>query len=50
MTREERIRWLESALRESIVILDGGMGTMIQGRASARVITVANGLKIFRRI
>ncbi|MGB2332818.1 MAG: homocysteine S-methyltransferase family protein, partial [Litorivicinaceae bacterium] len=31
MTRDERIRWLESALRESIVILDGGMGTMIQG-------------------
>ena len=31
MTRDERIRWLESVLRESIVILDGGMGTMIQG-------------------
>ncbi|MGB0358764.1 MAG: methionine synthase [Litorivicinaceae bacterium] len=31
MTRDERIQWLESTLTESIVILDGGMGTMIQG-------------------
>ena len=31
MTRDERIQWLESTLSESIVILDGGMGTMIQG-------------------
>jgi len=31
MTRDERIQWLETALKESIVILDGGMGTMIQG-------------------
>jgi 5-methyltetrahydrofolate--homocysteine methyltransferase len=31
MTRDDRIEWLESTLTESIVILDGGMGTMIQG-------------------
>jgi len=31
MTRDERIQWLESTLTESVVILDGGMGTMIQG-------------------
>ena len=31
MTRDERIQWLESTLLESVVILDGGMGTMIQG-------------------
>jgi len=31
MTRDDRIEWLESILTESIVILDGGMGTMIQG-------------------
>jgi 5-methyltetrahydrofolate--homocysteine methyltransferase len=31
MTRDDRIQWLESTLTESIVILDGGMGTMIQG-------------------
>ena len=30
MTRDERIQWLESTLTESIVILDGAMGTMIQ--------------------
>ena len=30
MTRDERIQWLESTLTDSIVILDGGMGTMIQ--------------------
>ena len=31
MTRDQRIEWLETALSEQIVILDGGMGTMIQG-------------------
>jgi Methionine synthase I (cobalamin-dependent), methyltransferase domain len=31
MTRDQRIDWLETALGEQIVILDGGMGTMIQG-------------------
>ena len=31
MTRDDRVEWLEAALTESIVILDGGMGTMIQG-------------------
>jgi 5-methyltetrahydrofolate--homocysteine methyltransferase len=31
MTRDQRIEWLEHALSEQIVILDGGMGTMIQG-------------------
>ena len=31
MTRDDRVGWLEAALNESIVILDGGMGTMIQG-------------------
>ena len=31
MTRVERIQWLESTLTDSIIILDGGMGTMIQG-------------------
>lgn len=31
MTRDDRVKWLEAALTESIVILDGGMGTMIQG-------------------
>lgn len=31
MTRDDRIEWLEYTLTESIVILDGGMGTMIQG-------------------
>ena len=31
MTRDDRVGWLEAALTESIVILDGGMGTMIQG-------------------
>ena len=30
MTRDERIQWLESTLTESIVILDGGMGTKIR--------------------
>ena len=30
MTRDERIQWLESTLTDSVVILDGGMGTMIQ--------------------
>jgi 5-methyltetrahydrofolate--homocysteine methyltransferase len=30
MTRDDRVEWLESELSESIVILDGGMGTMIQ--------------------
>ena len=30
MTRDERIQWLESTLTDSIIILDGGMGTMIQ--------------------
>ncbi len=30
MTRDKRIQWLESTLTESIVILDGAMGTMIQ--------------------
>lgn len=31
MTRDQRIEWLETALSDQIVILDGGMGTMIQG-------------------
>ena len=31
MTRDDRVEWLEAALTDSIVILDGGMGTMIQG-------------------
>ncbi|MEK9670592.1 MAG: methionine synthase, partial [Gammaproteobacteria bacterium] len=30
MSRDKRIQWLESTLTESIVILDGAMGTMIQ--------------------
>lgn len=30
MTRDERIQWLESILTDSIVILDGGLGIMIQ--------------------
>ena len=30
MTRDQRIQWLESTLTDSIIILDGGMGTMIQ--------------------
>ena len=30
MTRDERIQWLESTLTDSVVILDGGMGTMIR--------------------
>ena len=31
MTRDDRVEWLEATLTDSIVILDGGMGTMIQG-------------------
>ena len=31
MTREKRIKWLEASLKSQILILDGGMGTMIQG-------------------
>ena len=31
MTRNEPIQWLESTLTDSIVVLDGGMGTNIQG-------------------
>ncbi len=31
MNRDDRIAWLESTLPHEIVILDGGMGTMIQG-------------------
>ncbi|MDG1144315.1 MAG: homocysteine S-methyltransferase family protein, partial [Burkholderiales bacterium] len=31
MNRSERIKWLLDTLPREIVILDGGMGTMIQG-------------------
>ena len=31
MNRSERIEWLLNTLPNEIVILDGGMGTMIQG-------------------
>ena len=36
MTRDDRVEWLEAALTESIVILDGGMGTMIRAQVSGR--------------
>ena len=47
MTRDERVEWLEVALTESIVILDGGMGTMIQGAGLGERISSSDS-KIFR--
>ena len=29
-TRKKRIDWLKSQLKQRVVLLDGGMGTMIQ--------------------
>jgi len=31
MNRQDRIEWLERTIRERVVLLDGAMGTMIQG-------------------
>ena len=49
MTRDDRVEWLEAALTESIVILDGGMGTMIQGAGLGRATIEASDSGISRK-